>query len=532
MKIFMLGLDGMTLKVLVPYIEAGLLPNFKKVLASGCHGILNSTVPSITGPAWTSMVTGKNPGKHGIFEFRTRTDYKTNIVTRNTSSSEPVWNIFNRNNRNSAVINVPFTYPPDKVNGIMVSGMMTPNVKSNFVYPEDFKKELFKVVPDYKIQVEAKGLLKSGDRDKFSKEVFNVTSSNRKLMNYLLDKRRWDLFFFTFMASDRLQHFLWDGVVGMYPECVKCYKLLDDILGDVLDRMDDDTVLFMASDHGFKKIEKAFFINSFFKKLGLLTVRKGQKMGLLVKMLIVAYTVLAKTGLFSLKKYLPSKLVNSVRNFLLTTGFGNKIDWEKTSVFSMLQYGIININLKGRESEGIVEQDEYLRLCREVKEQLLRVVDPQNGKKIIKEVFLGDQLYCGKGNVVAPDLVAVANDGYFIIEKEFGDEIVGENKQIVTYTGDHEAEGFWAAYGNVINNKRVDAEIYDIMPTVLYLMGIAIPEDVDGRVLTGAIDDDFVEKNKIRFERVGKAVCSKEVSLNKTETEQLERQLRSLGYLG
>lgn len=532
MKVFLLGLDGMTLKVVEPYIRANLLPNFKKVFDGGSYGILRSTIPPITGPAWTSLTTGKNPGKHGIYEFRRRKGYKTNIVTKNTSPyAEPIWKILSRNGKNVAVINVPYTYPPDEVNGVMISGMMTPSTYADFTYPKEVKRELFKLVPGYRLEVNIRDFVRSEKKAALSKEVFNVIKDRRKVMNHFLQRNSWDLFFFTFMAPDRLQHYMWDEVASMNPGCVRCFRLLDDILGDILERMDNDTVLLIVSDHGFKPIKKAFYINSFLKKLGLLHVRGNQRMKSLGP-IVVTYKILVRLGMLNIKKYLPTSLISFIRNFLLTTSLGNKIDWDKTKVFSMLQYGIVNINLKGREPKGIVEKEDYDQLCEILREELLRLEDRETGKKVVKAVYKGIQIYSPENSNDRPDLVVVTNEGYFTVEKEFGEEVLGDNKyELADHSGDHDLDGFFAAYGSIINNKRVEVDICDIMPTILYLTGTAIPDDVDGRILTHVIHDDFVDKNEIKFEKTSMPTHSKESLLKQQERKELEQRLKNLGYL-
>ena len=529
MKVIMLGLDGMTLKVIEPYVKENLLPNFKKIMEHGAHGVLSSTVPSVTGPAWTSLGTGKNPGKHGIYEFRTRDGYKTNIITKNTSvNAKPVWNILSRNGKRVAVINVPFTYPPDEVNGVMISGMMTPNINTDFVYPKEFKKELFELIPRYRLEINISDFLRTNKISAFLKTVTEVTGSRRKLMNYLLEKNSPDLLFIVYTGPDRVQHVLWDQVVEMDPGCVKFYQLLDEIVGDVLKRTDDDTVLFIVSDHGFMSSKKAFNINAFFRKMGLLEIRGNSEMKL-KKPTFLVYRFLNRLGFFALKKYLPTRIVNMIRNYLLTIGIEGKIDWDKTRVFSLLMYGLIHINLKGREPRGIVDQEDYQQLRETVRKELLDLNDPETGRKVIKNVFKGDEIYSSENIQDHPDLVVEMNEGYFIEEKYFGDDIWA-NENEVKHTGNHDRNGLIMAYGKIINHMKIDADIIDIMPTLLYIMGTAIPEDVDGRVVTEMIDHNFVNKNNINFEASEANLYPEGSTLDEDELEEVEKQLKNLGY--
>lgn len=537
MKVILLGLDGMTLEVLKPYVEADLLPNFKKVIEKGSYGILRSTIPSVTGPGWTSMTTGKNPGKHGIYEFRKRIGYKTELITKNTSQyAEALWSILSRNDKKVVVGNVPVTYPPDEVNGIMISGLMTPSIETDFVYPKQIKKELFKLVPDYQLDIKQEFLFTDSVRKKLSKEAIKITGQKRKLMNYLLDKKSWDFFFFAFVGPDRIQHFMWDEILSMEPECVKFYKLLDDILGDILNKLDDDTVLLIASDHGFSKINKFFAINTFFNEAGLLHVKANKKLKVHEKtgaLQRLEGNVLNAVKSLNLKKYLPAPLVDYLKKFLpkpeLTE---DQINWDNTKAFSLLEYGIVSLNLQGREPKGVVTEGEYDRICELVEKELLSVKDPQTDKNIVKAVLRCDKLYSPEHSDNRPDLVVVMEDGY-LIYIGLGRSVISENVfRRSRIAADHHRNGLYIAYGNIFNNKKIDAEIYDIMPTILYLMGVGIPEDVDGEPLSEIIKQDFVENNKIKFEKPRKLTPTEKSALNEQEAKEVEKHLKNLGYLG
>lgn len=537
MKVFLFGLDGMTMRILKPYIADGLLPNFAKVLDGGSSGILRSTIPFYTGPGWTSIATGMNPGKHNIFGFWKKKGYKTELVTKNNSVlAEPVWKILSRKGKKVAVMNVPFTYPPDKVNGVMLSGLMTPEVGIDkdikFTHPEELQDEIFRIVPDYQIGVKFDKLLFYGKKDGVLEEVFKTTKQDRTIMMSLLEKDNWDFFYMCFDGTDRLQHFLWDEIISKDSKCVSYYQYLDEILGDVL-KQNDDTALFIVSDHGFRHSDRGFHINNFLKDLDLLNTKGdiqrkvtgtigqrvamsgfGRRMWRFVKNLLPMW----------LKRYL-------VTNILKQHSSEDEIDWQQTKAFSLLGEGCVSINLKDREPNGVVEEQDYEDLCNSLKQKLLEFRDPENGRKVIKEVHIASEIYQPHNRSLAPDLVAVAYEGY-TINQTIVNEVMSENKMGGLHVnGDHEREGVIAVYGDVINKKEIDASIYDVMPTILYLMGQAIPEDVDGRVLTEIIDPAFVAENEVRFEKSQAAIAEKDHSLGDKERKEIEQQLRDLGYM-
>jgi predicted AlkP superfamily phosphohydrolase/phosphomutase len=537
MKTFLLGLDGMTLKTVEPYVRKNLLPNFKKLMAQGAYGVLHSTIPAITGPGWVSLATGKNPGKHGVYEFRKREGYEAKLITKNTSPyAEPIWSILSRSAKNVIINNMPFTYPPDEVNGIMISGLMTPGINTEFVFPRYLKKELLNLFPEYKLDVSTRKTIFSGNKDDLLRDVFKITEHGRKLMNYLLDNNPWDFFFSVFIGPDRIQHFLWDEILSMDPKCIEYYRLLDDTLGDVLRRINHDTALFIVSDHGFGALKKIFHINSYLRELGLLQVRENtitkNVLGKIDFSSVVstAYKFLDRTGLLNLKEHLPRPLVNRIRHSLLVDGCGkNKIDWTKTKAFSLLWFGV-NINIKEKEPNGVVEKADYSQLCERIKQNLLSVKDPETGKKVVKTVCKTEEIFTSEYAEGFPDLIVVLNDSY-TIRNDLAPYIISDSRKLFL-TGDHNSEGLFFAYGDIINNKRVDAEIYDIMPTLLYLMGTPIPEDVDGRILTEVLDKGFLERNQVRFEKPATSTPSGEKGLDQDQARKVEEQLRSLGYLG
>jgi len=539
MKVFLLGMDGMTLRIVEPYVRADLLPNFKKIINGGASGILCSTIPPITGPAWVSLATGKNPGKHHVFEFRKRNGYETSLITRNTSPhAEPVWNILSRNKRTVKILNVPFTYPPDEVNGIMVSGLMTPNTRSEFTYPSELKKEIQKLIPDYRIDINTREIMLSGNKSTLLKEVFKNTQEKRQLMGHFLDQDPCELFFITFVGPDRVQHFMWDEVLAMKPECIEYYKLLDDVLGDILDRMDDDSILFVVSDHGFDEAKKTFSVNKCFEERGLLHLKKIKKAGGtrsklgFVKFVLFFYKIMFRMGLFRLKRYLPPSLVDFVKNFLWSIPLRKgEIDWEKTKVFSLLWHGI-NVNLKGREPSGNVEMKDYDNICSMVEDELCKAVDPDTGRNIVKSVHRCDRLYATTQEIDhMPDMVFLLNRGYAVRNDLLEESVVSETgAKEWNITGCHDMDGLFLGYGKNIKNTKVAVEIYDVMPTILYMLGLAIPEDVDGRVLYEVIKPEFREKKKIQFEKA-RASETAERRMRDDEAEEVEKHLRGLGYL-
>ncbi|MDH4099002.1 MAG: alkaline phosphatase family protein [Nitrospirota bacterium] len=539
MKVILLGLDGMTWQVTRQYVDAGVMPNLKKMMDQGSWGILQSTIPSITPPGWVSLATGKHPGKHGIYEFSKIEGYETKLVTKcTTPDAEPLWGILSRYGKKVAVLNVPLTYPPDEINGIMVSGMMTPGIESDFVFPASFKSELMRVVPEYRLDAVDEECLYSGDKDLLLQNITDITEDCRKLLKHVWQKDDWSLFYMVFIGPDRLQHSHWEEIISMEPACVSYFKLLDDILGDVANLMDKDTVLMVVSDHGFAGADEGFCINNFFRDTGLLQTRRPSTFARMLQGMNInselARKMLYRLGIRELARLLPEGVKKLLKKAVPAEGIGDisgkDINWAGTRAFSLLRYGIVSINLKGREPQGTVEPEHYGDLCEHIREQLLSVKD-REGRPVVKEVHRYAELYPGNNSKHGPDLIVVVNEG-FMINPKLGGGIFDKNMVgNIHVKADHAIEGIFLAYGEAIIPGRVDADIYDVTPTILHLLGVPVPDDMDGKVLTGIVDSDASICDNIVSADTRQDMKTSHEYLTDEEQEELKKRLRGLGYI-
>lgn len=539
MKVILLGFDGMTWRVTKPYVEAGFMPNFKKVMERGAWGVLRSTTPPITPPGWVSLATGKHPGKHGVYDFSKIEGYGTKLVTKCTSpDAEPIWSILSRHGKKVAVLNVPLTYPPDEVNGIMISGMMTPGVDSDFTFPRSFKNELMELVPDYRLDAVDEECIYSGDKNLLLNNIIGITEDGRKLLKYTWQKDGWDLFYTVFIGPDRLQHSHWDEIISMAPECVNYFKLLDDILGDILELMGKDTALLVVSDHGFVEAEQGFCINNFFKDIGLLSMKSPSVFKMMLQRMSISDELIRKMlyrlGVRKMTRLIPGTIKKLLEGVIPAGGLGEvpekDIDWTSTHAYCLLRYGIVSINLKGREPQGIVEPDDYDRLCKYIKEQLLSIKD-EEGRAVVSEVHPYAEIYPCDSTAQRPDLLVVVNEG-FMINPKLGGNIFDKNMVgNIHIKADHAIDGVFLAHGEAIQHQCLDADIYDVMPTILYLMGVPVPDDVDGKILTQIIRPNTAVCGEIVFEEMKQAEMTGPECLSKKEQEHLEKRLRGLGYI-
>src|SRR5438093_11999559 len=270
MRTVIFGIDGLTFRVLHPLIERGELPNFQKVREQGCEAILESKYPPLTPPAWTSLSTGVKPARHGMYDFwayegqqMRGTSRKTHILSRRRAE-KAIWNILSEYGKQVLIINIPATYPPETVHGIMVSGYLTPSTNVDFTYPLPFKEELWRVAPTYQLKPNTpeyeKLKLKVAVRPMVD-TLLHMTEQRSKLIMHMLKEKPWDFCYLAYVGADRLQHQLWEETVALDSRTNEYYQMLDDALGQILAMLGPDDTLFLVSDHGFRGHNSYFDIN-------------------------------------------------------------------------------------------------------------------------------------------------------------------------------------------------------------------------------------------------------------------------------
>jgi len=477
-RVMVIGLDGATFDLIKPWADAGELPTFKKLMENGVWGELESTVPHITPPAWTSMTTGKNPGKHGIFDFlsieKIKDDWKLKLYTSRSKKSKEMWNYLN--DKKSIVVNVPLTYPPRAINGTMITGMFTPNMKSSdFTYPKEFKREILKSFPDYVIELNWNRY--KGKERKFLEDLYKMTEGRIKLFWYLFEKE-WDFLFFVFIGTDRMQHIIWDE-----KKLLRYYQYLDKFLGKVLNALENKNInLFLVSDHGFSKIKKRVHINTLLKEEGFLEMRRNNE-NFLSKLGISKESLsqfLVKYKLNKIYIALPPKILHIIRKSV--PGKSNPVydlDLEN-SIAAMVGSGSIFITEKNN--------DNLKEIKSKIKSKLENLKDPDTKEKIIEKVFEKEEIYSGSMINKAPDLLLLPKKGYSLVH-----EVAPTITEKPNFKkADHALNGIFLAYGPGVKKgyKIENTKIYDIAPTILHIFGLPIPNDIDGKVLIEIFEED------------------------------------------
>src|ERR1041385_1676705 len=287
-KVLFIGLDGSTFDVLDPLMQKGLMPRLEAFIGEGVRGWLETTIPPITPTAWVSWMTGKNPGKHGVFEFLLRRKgtgaMPDTPVNSRSRDGLPFWDLLGQMGKQAIVTNVPCTYPPAMVNGVMISDFLTPRGRRDFTFPESLIEEVEGRFGPYELYITE--VYSPGNVDKILDQLFTELEYKTKVNRYLMEQYGWDVFATHYWSTDRFQHELWHLLDESHPffdnrehkahinRINEYWRTVDSTLGQLFDDASDDATVYIGSDHGFGPIEKFLCFNVWLINEGLLVLKK------------------------------------------------------------------------------------------------------------------------------------------------------------------------------------------------------------------------------------------------------------------
>jgi predicted AlkP superfamily phosphohydrolase/phosphomutase len=548
----MLGLDGATWRVLRPWALAGELPNLKRVVEGGATGPLRSTYPPLTPTGWTSAATGKNPGKHNVYSFfrPMRASYRRQILNSRDCRAAKIWQIVNAYGRKAGVLHLPLTYPVDRFDGFMVAGMMTPTSVRDVTHPAELLEELERVDPGYALNVETT-TIKTGRLDEFYRDSVEHIRRQRREMAFLLDTKEWDLFWVMFYNVDPIAHFFWKYMDPTHPAfpgednpfrtaVLDYYREADGALGDALDRLDADAHLVILSDHGMEPTHTNVYLTTWLIERGYLKLRSERRQaasealfraGLQRERLVYA---LKRARLGWLPKLFPESVKDRVPRARKTfKDIENNVDWSETRAYFPSAGGrAIWINLRGREPAGIVDPSEYESLRAEIFAGLEALRDAE-GRPVVREALTREEAYHGPYASDAPDIVLLAHEGFYFAEGVEQSVLRRNGLKNTEKSGNHHIDGVVALYGPAVRPgfEVSGARIIDVAPTVLYLMGLPVQEDMDGRVLDEAIAEEHLAANPIGKGQARVDVGPDEFEYSDDDRGQIEARLKEMGYM-
>lgn len=429
------------------------LPNLRRLIDGGAHGTLRSCHPPITVPAWMVMSTSRSPGTLGLYGFRARrgqsyTDFS--IPSSHSITQPKIWDILGHQKKSALLIGVPPSFPPPIIYGHLVSCFLTPNSGVDFTYPRHMKGEVQGIAGEYVFDIE----FRTDERDQVLQELFDMTEKRWRVAEHLLTTKPWDLFMMVEIGVDRLHHCFWKFFDPEHPHyepgnkyehvALDYYRMLDELLARLLERMDDDTTVIVASDHGTKGMRGAFCVNEW----------------------------LYQRGYLVLKRY-PDKPIPLSEA---------EVDWDRTQAWGWGgYYARVFLNVRDREPQGFIATGEYEAVREELAAQLQQVTDPM-GRVMDNLVYKPEDLYPEvQGD--ASDLMVYFDNLYWRSAGTIGH---GTLYLSGNDTGPDDAVHDWDGI-LILNGPEIrpgpriqEATLLDVAPTVLGLLGVEAPNVMEG----------------------------------------------------
>lgn len=437
------------------------MPTIAALRSRGAFGRLESVVPAITVPAWSCMMSGRDPGALGIYGFRNRADHTYGaLFTANASFIRVprLWDILTRYGLRSVVLNVPGTYPPTPIRGEMVACFLTPSASSAYTYPPELKNEIRGWLngADYPFDVPQ---FRTEDRERVIADLESMTRTHFQVARRLAQRADWDLFALVEIGVDRVHHAFWSYMDPLHQHYVPghryehvirdYYALIDREIASLLDTFDERTHIFIVSDHGAKRMDGAICINEWLLREGYLVLRQPPPTG------VVKWEQL-------------------------------DVDWSRTRAWGEGgYYGRLFLNVAGREPEGVVAPEAVDGLLAEISAKLEALGDEQ-GAPIGTRCFRPSELY-PQVNGIPPDLLVYFGDLHWraVGTVGWGRVQIREND-----TGpddaNHAQHGIliYADPARDLGGQQIDGlHLLQIAPTVLTLLGIPVPADMQGRAI-------------------------------------------------
>ena len=540
-KVVIIGLDGATFRVLRPLIESGVMPTLAKMVRDGASGTLMSTHPPVTCPAWPTMFTGVNPGKHGVFSFTCRGRGRPHTASLVDVASPTIWDILSKGGRRCAVLNVPITYPAQKLNGVMLSGFPAPESSGDVVWPREGFADLQRALPTFRVNWP--GIPHARQPDEQAARV--VRSANDWLrariesFEYVLDREPFDFGFVVFEYPDKLQHAFYpvlDPACGesradnanLLRALHEGFRTIDRAIEGLMRRFGEAANYMIVSDHGFGPVRRVVYLNHLLEQHGLFTPRRSKAIvAKAASMMKVPIAVRARFGLGQDEPW-----------HRLDTWASPLTNFARTKAFGGHQYEhAVYINAKRMGPNGIVADDEYDIVRRRIVDVLRQAIDPKSGERIFAEVSTAQEVYCGDKLGDAPDVVFDLAPGYLVssgIGLSMGlDGGFLRDARSGDVRGYHLSDGVFIGYGPAFAAVTdINASLLDVAPTSLALMGVSATEDMDGRVIDEAIKPDAVTTlERIAAEPGSSPESSTDAVYSAEDEREITRRLADLGYL-
>jgi len=530
-SVVLIGIDGATFSVLDPMMRDGVMPFLRDWSAGGVRTVLTSTSHPLTPIAWTTLMTGRVPGNHGVFDFvRAELEGAEPGYALGTSADvrvETIWAIASRRGRRVTCLNFPCMFPPPAIDGFVVPGFVPWRYLQRAVHPRDFYARL-KALPDFDAQelaldwdIERKALQGLPESEFEDWIRFHIAREAQwfSIVRFLMREEPCELTAILFDGVDKLQHLCYhliDPVVAsrhtsdwaqrIRALCLDFFRQLDRFIAAIVEAAGPSARVFIASDHGFHAAgDWIFYANVWLEQQGLLGWKEG--------------TTLDDQGRLTLEGH---------------AGPDTLIDWSRTLAFALTASSNAIWIRRRRNGHGPgVSDDEYLRFRQSVIDRLARVTDPVTEERIVERVMTREEAFPGAAADRAPDLTIVLRDRSFL--SVLRADAVLKRRQLPY--GTHHPDGVFMAAGPGIRRSAEIPQfsIVDITPSLLHALEMPLPADLDGTVMTAAFEPSWMATHPVRYEEEETAPrplrVAPSLSLGTEGDEEMLRRLKALGYL-
>jgi predicted AlkP superfamily phosphohydrolase/phosphomutase len=528
--ILLIGLDGATFSILDPLMASGGMPRLKELIASGARSELASVIPALTPPAWTSLMTGRSPGNHGIFDFlrfELRSgERQLRVLNSDDVTCPTIWSILARHGRNVTVLNFPMTFPARGISGNVVPGWVPWRHLRLACHPKTLYERLTAVLPDFNPRQLAmdmsleeralEGCYREEDYENLIKLHIQRERQWFDILRYLMREEPADLTAILFDGVDKLQHFCWrflDRTLSPSPSgwesrvrewCLDYFREIDDFIGEIVSMGGADASVVIASDHGFGPTVEVFYLNAWLHQHG--------------------YLAWADAAHVEQKHPETLGMGTMARRFY-------EIDWDRTTAYcpSPSSNGIYICLPPGEGNK--VAPDSYERFRRDLMESLLQFCDPATGERVVTRIWTREEAFAGKHMASAPDLTLNLRDGGLV--SILPSEILLKARR--EPSGAHRPNGVFVAAGQGIRRgaSLSSLSIVDIAPLLLYMLDLPVPNDMEGCIPKALFDSEYLRAHPVAFAiptpSSSPAAPFRDVDLRLEE--QVLSQLRALGYM-
>ncbi len=533
-RALLIGLDGATFRVLDPLMQNGDMPFLRAFMAEGARANLRTIVPALTPPAWTSMLTGSGPGRHGIFDFfqkESPQSHTIRFVTSKDVQSDTLWEIANAYGLRSIALNFPLCFPPPAIDGYVIPGWMPWRQLRLGCRPADLYDRI-KALPGFNprelamdMAYEEKALEGCSPEEYGDWIALHIRREQQwwRIFEMLLAEDSCDLVTILFDGIDKLQHLFWRFLDPDYAQtlveawefavrdqCLDYFRQLDTILSRIVEQAGPEATVIIASDHGFGPQVRTFYVNAWLAERGYLTWAAHD---------------------------LPQRGENQTLGVGQIARHTYLLDWEKTKAYAPLPSGngIHIVHADDNHPNGVTEA-EYAGFVDQLIEDLLAIRDPSSGKAVVAEVKKREEIFAGSHMAYAPDLTLVLEDGGLVSILD-SSAVVEPRRQP---SGTHHPLGIFLARGpDILRNIQVaELSILQVAPLILHSLGLPFPQQWDGRLPESVF---ATETGEARLERrqawIKKEVTKlyaaddREAELDEEAQTILLSQLRALGYL-